>query len=169
MLRTSTKPPVQPQVEKQAAAQAAEALRRGLGKRLITVVLFGSRARGDAHEGSDWDLLVIANQLPEDPLERLRSLKRLLRPGHRGAVALVARTPKEFEHHVPSLYLDIALDGLILHDPTGYAAQHLGTLRRLIEQAGLYRERTPAGDIWRWKEQPRQPWVISWQKIGEVA
>lgn len=26
------------------------------------VILFGSRARGDAHEGSDWDVLVLLNK-----------------------------------------------------------------------------------------------------------
>jgi predicted nucleotidyltransferase len=148
--------------------KAVEALRAGLGERLVAVVLFGSRARGDHRPESDWDLLVIAKQLPDDPLERLRYLKRLLRPGYRSAVALIARTPEEFEDHVPSLYLDIALDGRILYDPAGYAAQRVGKLRRLIEQAGLYRERTRAGDVWRWKEPPRGPWEMSWERIGEA-
>lgn len=40
------------------------ALREGLGDELVAVVLFGSRARGEAHQGSDWDVLVIANGLP---------------------------------------------------------------------------------------------------------
>lgn len=26
------------------------------------VILFGSRARGDAHEGSDWDILILLNK-----------------------------------------------------------------------------------------------------------
>jgi predicted nucleotidyltransferase len=30
------------------------------------VVLFGSQARGDAHEGSDWDLLVLLNKKKRD-------------------------------------------------------------------------------------------------------
>jgi len=34
-----------------------------LGSRLVQVWLFGSQARGDAREGSDYDLLVIANGL----------------------------------------------------------------------------------------------------------
>ena len=32
--------------------------------RLVAVVLFGSRARGEGSETSDWDLLVIAEGLP---------------------------------------------------------------------------------------------------------
>jgi|SRR5579875_335716 len=158
-----------PLVEHELPRQVVEALRAGLGERLVAVVLFGSRARGDHRPTSDWDLLVITHQLPDDPLDRLRALKRLLPAGCRGTVALVARTPAEFEDHVPSLYLDIALDGQILYDPTGYAAQRLAQLRRLIEQAGLYRERTPAGDVWRWQAPPRGPWVMSWERIGAAG
>jgi hypothetical protein len=40
-----------------------------LGDRLIAVVLFGSRARGDADPASDWDLLA----------ERLAYLRSLIR------------------------------------------------------------------------------------------
>jgi predicted nucleotidyltransferase len=32
-------------------------LREGLGDDLLAVVLFSSRARGEAREGSDWDFL----------------------------------------------------------------------------------------------------------------
>src|SRR4051794_206433 len=47
------------------AEQAVSALQAALGDRLVAVVLFGSRARGDAHLDSDWDLLVLAEGLPE--------------------------------------------------------------------------------------------------------
>src|SRR5579875_1660192 len=110
-----------PLVEHELPRQVVEALRAGLGERLVAVVLFGSRARGDHRPTSDWDLLVIT------------------------------------------------LDGQILYDPTGYAAQRLAQLRRLIEQAGLYRERTPAGDVWRWQAPPRGPWVMSWERIGAAG
>lgn len=153
-------------LEEGISDQVVAALRTALGDRLVAVVLFGSRARGEASAESDWDLLVIAEGLPEHPLERRRFLRQLLPQRCQGAVALLVRTPEEFDGHLPSLYLDIALDGRILYDPKGYAAEHLATLQRLIEEAGLYRERTRAGDVWRWKEPPRGPWVMSWKKIG---
>jgi hypothetical protein len=78
---------------------------------------------------------------------------------------VLARTPDEFDSHLSSLYLDIALDGKVLYDPHGYAARRLGSIRRLIKEAGLYRERTEAGDTWRWKKPPPLGrWRLDWKK-----
>jgi|SRR5581483_11138572 predicted nucleotidyltransferase len=153
-------------LEQAVPQKVVEALRRGLGERLVAVVLFGSRARGDHRPESDWDLLVIAEGLPERPFHRQQLLNRLV-SACRAPVSVIARTRQEFESHLPSLYLDIALDGRILYDPTGYAAQRLAHLRRLIEEAGLYRQRTAAGDVWNWRKPPRGPWVMTWERIGE--
>ncbi|MEW6664406.1 MAG: nucleotidyltransferase domain-containing protein [Thermodesulfobacteriota bacterium] len=46
-------------------ADVVNALRLGLEEDLVSVVLFGSRARSEAGPESDWDLLVLARQLPE--------------------------------------------------------------------------------------------------------
>ncbi len=145
--------------ERDVPTIAVEALSRSLGDRLLAVVLFGSRSRGEAGEGSDWDLLVVVEGLPESPLERHIPLKRLLPPGCE-AVSLLPRTPEEFEDHMPSLYLDIALDGKILYDPQGYMAERLSHIRRLIGELGLYREWTEAGQEWRWRKQPAGPWAL---------
>ena len=142
--------------------QAAEALRIGLGSRTVAVVLYGSHARGDAFSTSDWDLLVIARDLPARTLERHLFLKRMLPPDCRGAVSILSKTPEEFEARLPSLYLDIALDGRILYDACGYAEERLNALRRLIRESGLYRERTDAGDLWCWKETPSRGWSLEW-------
>lgn len=145
--------------EQDIAALALQALSSGLGDRLVAVALFGSRARGGGGEESDWDLLVVAEGLPESPLERQVSLKGLLPPGCE-AVSLLPRTPEEFEDHVPSLYLDIALDGKILYDPQGYLSERLSRLRRLMEDLGLYREWTEVGQEWRWRRQPTGSWAL---------
>lgn len=55
------------------AEQAVDALKAGLGENLLAVALFGSRARGDERPGSDWDLFVLADALPEHPLDRQTS------------------------------------------------------------------------------------------------
>src|SRR5581483_7302462 len=82
-----------------------EALRQGLGDNLIAVILFGSRARGEAIEASDWDLFVLAHDLPPGPLQRHFQLKMLLPVGWRGQVSLLSSTTAEFESHLSSLML----------------------------------------------------------------
>ena len=144
------------------AELAVEALRQGLRDLLVAVVLFGSRARGDALEASDWDMLVIAHDLPEKPLDRRFYLKELLPESCRGAISILARTPSEFRSQLPSLYLDIALDGCVLYDPTGYMSAELAALRQLMRQVGLYREITSAGDNWRWQNEPVDDWRQAW-------
>ena len=139
-------------------------LRKALGERLVAVVLFGSRARGDARADSDWDLLVLADDLPQNPFDRQLFFGRLLLPNIPGAITVLAKSPKEFEAYLPSLYLDIALDGQILYDPSGFAADRLAALRRLIEEAGLHRERTEFGDMWAWEKEPTGPWALEWKK-----
>ncbi len=151
-------------LEQEIPQQAVAALQAALGDCLVAVVLFGSRARGEAHEASDWDLLVIAEGLPERLFDRHLFLKRFLPPSCCGAVSLIAKTPEEFESYLASLYLDVALDGQILYDPREYARQRLASLRQLISKAGLYRERTEAGDVWQWQEQPVGPWELEWEK-----
>lgn len=150
-------------MERDIPQQAVEAFRAALGADLVAVVLFGSRARGEASAESDWDLLVIARSLPAKPFTRHLFLKRLLPPSRRGAISVVAKTPEEFEARVPSLYLDIALDGQVVYDPHGYATNRLAALKRLIKQAGLYRKRTEAGEVWRCEREPIEPLTLSWE------
>ena len=150
-------------------ADVISASRDGLGEDLLAVVLFGSRARGEASHDSDWDLLVVARSLPEKPFERRLYLKRLLPPGPRGMVSILARTPEEFEEHLPSLYLDIALDGIVLLDPQGYASYRLGAVRRLLAHLGLGRRRSDAGFSWHWESGAGDPLSVNWEAASAAA
>ena len=81
---------------------------------------------------------------PQRPFQRHLYLKRMLPPDWRGRVAIVAKSPQEFESCVASFFLDIALDGTILQDPQGYMADRLDRLRRLISDRGLQRRQVGA-------------------------
>lgn len=56
------------------AEQATEKLEREFGARLAFVGLQGSRARGEAHEGSDIDLVVLLDRVDADDLRRYRAV-----------------------------------------------------------------------------------------------
>jgi uncharacterized protein len=144
--------------------QLVTALQEGLGEHLVAVVLYGSRARDKAREDSDWDLFVIATDLPERPWERHILLKRFLPAVFRGAVSLLAKTPQEFEEKISSLYLDVAQDGQILFDPKGYVHRRLAALQRFMAETGLYRKQSQGGEVWRWQQKPTQPWELQWRE-----
>lgn len=158
-----------PHQEKEQAQETlrvvVEALRQGLGDNLAAIVLFGSRARGEATEASDWDLFVLAHDLPSSPLQRHIQLTTLLPVQWRGRAAILARTPTEFESHLSSLMLDIALDGIVLYDPERYVTQRLAAVKRLITNRGLYREQVDRDFIWKWKQFPGSNWSLEWKEV----
>ena len=146
-------------------AEVTAALEQELGDALVAIVLFGSQARGDENEASDWDLLVIARRLPQGAFKRHCWLKELLPSAWRGKTSILAKTPAEFEARLPSLFLDIALDGVVLYDTDGYITRRLAGLRRLIEQRGLRREQAQHDLAWRWKQFPGFNWSLEWEAV----
>ena len=142
--------------------EVIEELKEKLTDSLVAVVLFGSRARGDAHEESDWDVLVIAHDLPDRLFRRYTFLKAQLSPRWRAAISLVAKTPEEFEGSLPAFYLDIALDGIVLYDPHHYMQDKLTRLQTLIRKNGLRREKIEGSFAWQWDKFPGFGWSIEW-------
>jgi hypothetical protein len=108
--------------------------------------------------GTCWSSLTIARQV----VRQGPAVEIILPLGIRGSFSLLANSPGQFRGSVSSLYHDIALDGRILHDPRGFAAERFGALRRRMAELGLRRERTPEGFDWRWETTPPVPWTLFW-------
>ena len=136
-----------------------EALRRRLGDRLVSVVLYGSVARGEAGRDSDVDLLVVAEGLPrsrfrrqdlfmevEEELEPL--LERLAGEGYHVDFSPILKTPEEARRVTP-LYLDMVEDAVVLYDRGGFFEGVLQRLRRRLAELGA--ERVRLGRLWYWR------------------
>ena len=147
---------------REQVAPVVRALEQSLGDSLVSVVLFGSRARGEARPDSDWDLLVIAEHLPDRLLKRSLFVVSLLPPQWRHRVAIVAKTRAEFESALPSPYLDIAVDGIILYDRSRYVAAKLAYLQRRISELGLRRVELNGDRVWLWRNPPGSQWSLEW-------
>lgn len=149
---------------RETLAPVTTALREQLGDRLVAVVLFGSRARNEAGIDSDWDLLLIADELPQKAFDRHLFVKQLLPPLWRGIVTIVAKTPQEFDASVQALYLDIAIDGIFLADKENYATDRLAFLKRQMAERGLYRVREGEALLWRWQLATPSDWSFEWEE-----
>jgi len=143
------------------ARRLVETLRAAFGERLVSAVLFGSHARGEAKPESDIDIFLVVKGLPDSPLDRIGEVRRPLAGRFRERVAFIAKTPEEVLAGLPSLYLDLALDGRALYD-AGFFRERQAILRRLIEEAGLRRVVRDGEYHWEWKTPPRRGWRLDW-------
>lgn len=101
---------------------------------ILTAVLYGSYARGDFHQGSDIDLLLIVESLPADPLRRLDLLYECVK----GKLEPKAYTRKEFLDMIRSrnpMALDALTNGVLLLD-RGFWEQSQGTLKSKVQVSG---------------------------------
>lgn len=99
----------------------------------LAIILFGSRARGEERRTSDYDLLVIADDLPRDYWQRVDLLWQE-RPLD---VEIVGLTPSEIRTHLGrGLILDALLYGQTLY---GNATEFQELARKYISERNLVR------------------------------
>lgn len=142
-----------------------ERLQRSIGKQLEAVILFGSRARGEASDESDWDILVVVHNLPKSPIARQKWFIKLFGSYLSFPFEFHLLTPDEWYNRISSLTLEIALDGKILYDVEGKTCKFLNKLRERLEKLGLVRKKESDKEyIWVWERHPPVNWL---DKVGE--
>lgn len=114
------------------------------GSAFVGLLLYGSKARGDAYDTSDTDLLLVVDQ-------SVRIERDLYRTWD---VALPTEISINISHLPPtardagSLWLECALDARILFDPTGAIRKRLDEIKELILSGAFVRRTTHGQGYW---------------------
>ena len=82
----------------QVVQDFSTALRRKLDSRVLKVFLFGSRARGDARDDSDYDMLVVVDHRTPEIRSIILDIERKLMDRNGVLVATVLRSEEEWQH-----------------------------------------------------------------------
>lgn len=145
-----------------------ECYKEFLGDCLTSIVLFGSRARGDAKEGSDYDLFIAAEELPIKPFKRVLFIRSPLKGQFPEKFCIIAKTPAEIMKDFPPLFLELGLDGIILFDRGDFFKKLQVRIREIIQQAGLQRKIEKGEFYWAWENSPQKGWEIKWSGFREL-
>ncbi|MDI9620023.1 MAG: nucleotidyltransferase domain-containing protein [Candidatus Nezhaarchaeota archaeon] len=130
-----------------------------LGEKLVSFVVYGSVARGEAERDSDVDLLLVVDGLPRSRLRRQElfmeveegvqaEVEKLRAEGYNVDFSPIIKTPGEAAVFSP-VYLDMVEDAVILHDKDGFFRGVLDRLRGRLRDLGA--ERVRLGKRWYWR------------------
>ena len=140
-----------------------ETLKKCLGENLISVVLYGSYARGQSSPESDVDILIIAEGLSPHQLERQAILTKILQEietpfrqtlkqtGWYPYISAVLKTPQEADG-ISRIYFDMLSAARIFFDKGGFFATVLEKVRKRLEELGA--KRVQVGKMWYWDLKP---------------
>ncbi len=153
---------------KELLADLLEGLKKAFGDDLVSLVVYGSVARGDYRKDSDIDLLIVCRELPKEKLRRQElfikvedglNLDALYNTGFYPNFSPVLKTVPEAKFLTP-LYLDMVEDAVILYDKKDFFRNILGKLKTGLEEHGA--KRISIGKKWYWDLKPGL-------KCGEVV
>ena len=136
------------------------------GSDLVSLVVYGSVARGQARPESDIDLLVVLENPPGNYHRRIdmvldveqelahRAEYRRMRDdlGIEPFFAYIILSREEAREN-RYLYLDMVQDAVILHDRDSFFARKLGEMRKRLEELGSKRIKLDDG-TWYWDLKP---------------
>jgi len=130
------------------------------GDNLVSLVLYGSLARGDFRNDSDIDLLLIFEKLPKEKFLRQRffieiekeiSFEEFYEKGYYPTFSPILKTTKEAKFLSP-LYLDMVDDAIILFDKNSFFQNILEILKARLSELGAIKKKI--GDKWYWDLKP---------------
>ncbi|MHB8926682.1 MAG: nucleotidyltransferase domain-containing protein [Bacillota bacterium] len=132
------------------------------GSRLVSIVLFGSTARGTPGPESDIDVLIVADPLPAGRLKRVAefeavesglgaALRSMKDKGLGVSLSPVFKTPDEVKMGSP-LFLDMVEDGQILFDRGDFMKVYLQRLRERLQALGA--RKVEYRGAWYWDLKP---------------
>ena len=135
-----------------------ESLLKKFGDDLISVVLYGSVARGEARPDSDIDLIIVIKNLPKSKFKRqdlFIEIENELEPlinelqerGYYIDFSPILKTLEEAQKITP-LYLDLIYDAVILFDRDNFFQTILSRLKAKLQELGA--ERIRFGKKWYW-------------------
>lgn len=150
-----TEPECQPSAERDDLPPVLETVVRRLQERfgdcLKSVVLYGSYARGDAHKGSDIDLVVIVPCLPHEWRDIFALEDEVAEIGKEVGFRLDIRLfePEAVSYAVSwttPLMLEIGDSHRVLFDPSAFMEAELARFRQIVQDRGM---RKLAPGVWR--------------------
>lgn len=141
-----------------------------LGEDLVSIVLYGSIARGEADENSDMDVLIVARNLPSEFSERVGGLYPIKRAcqgtrmhlweeeGIYCSIQIYPLSPEELDDFRP-IFLEVTADGRLLFDRRGFMKKKLKEWRERLSELGARRVQLPDGS-WYWDLNPEGRRVV---------
>jgi len=142
-------------------------LNEAFGDGLRTVVLFGSRARGETDPQRDHDIFLVIERLPVSPLIRQKEIRRAiwdipLR------INLISKTPEEVACNLTPLMLEICVDGVCLYGENYFEPYRIRAME-VLKQSGLKRKCIGKDWYWQFENLPRKEWEINWEGFRELS
>ncbi|MEM3086317.1 MAG: nucleotidyltransferase domain-containing protein [Halobacteria archaeon] len=97
-----------------AVAEFQREVRALYGPRLVRVILYGSRARGDAEEGSDIDLMVVLKDAVNvwSELDRMNPISSRLSLEHNVVITTIPIEEREYQERRSPLLLNVRREGV---------------------------------------------------------
>jgi predicted nucleotidyltransferase len=131
-------------------------------KRLVTLAVFGSVARGTQRPDSDVDLLLVCDPLPAGRMRRIAEFSKveaqlepvlasLKKVGITTALSVIVKTPAEIQRG-GLFYLDFIEDARLLYDKGNFFRGFLNQLKDRLSRLGA--RRVWRGNAWYWDLKP---------------